>query len=96
MRRIRLNGNKMTEKEMAHKYLRKKLNLPDHYGDNLDALWDCLVTDYTPQKIVLENTEKIVNGMGSYGEALIMLLKEVAEENGFLELEIENEENLDI
>ncbi len=26
----------------AHKYLREALNFPEYYGENLDALHDCL------------------------------------------------------
>lgn len=29
-------------KEELHAYLKEQLALPDHYGNNLDALYDCL------------------------------------------------------
>lgn len=29
-------------KERGHDYLAEELNLPDYYGKNLDALYDCL------------------------------------------------------
>lgn len=37
-----LNAAKMTDKETSHKYLREILRFPDYYGNNLDALYDCL------------------------------------------------------
>ena len=45
MKEIELNGAKMVDKETTHEYLKEKLSLPDYYGANLDALWDCLSTE---------------------------------------------------
>ena len=40
--RIILDASKMTEAAAAHQYLMEQLPLPEHYGKNLDALYDCL------------------------------------------------------
>ena len=37
-----LDAEKMTDKDTAHAYLKEVLDLPDYYGNNLDALNDCL------------------------------------------------------
>lgn len=37
---MQLDGNLI--KERGHDYLAEELNLPDYYGKNLDALYDCL------------------------------------------------------
>ncbi len=42
MHKIILDGQYLLEKEMAHVYLQEKLDLPEYYGKNLDALYDCL------------------------------------------------------
>ena len=37
---MQLDGNLI--KERGHDYLMEALSLPDYYGKNLDALYDCL------------------------------------------------------
>ncbi len=89
MREIWLNGAEMTDRETAHVYLKKKLDLPDHYGNNLDALWDCLTTDFTPRSVVLYGVEAAIENMGAYGEAMLRVLAEAAEENACFQLAFE-------
>lgn len=40
--KVRLNAAKLNSKETAHEYLKEKFSLPEYYGNNLDALHDCL------------------------------------------------------
>ena len=39
MRRIIIDAGDMRDKESLHLVMKEALNLPDHYGRNLDALW---------------------------------------------------------
>jgi ribonuclease inhibitor len=91
MRNIRLNGVVMVDKAAAHIYLKRKLALPEHYGNNLDALWDCLSTDFSPKVITIRHPEAIIKNLGSYGEALIGLFLEAAAANEFIQVDIVNE-----
>jgi len=81
MKAINLNGAKMTDKAATHAYLKRKLALPDHYGENLDALWDCLSTDFSGKIITIHKVETIIDNLGSYGEALLQLFQDAAEGN---------------
>jgi ribonuclease inhibitor len=91
MKEIRLNGAKMVDKAATHAYLKRKLSLPDYYGENLDALWDCLSTDASPKKITVDKPALIIENLGEYGESLLKLFREIAAENGCIEVNIVNE-----
>ena len=47
-------------KKEGHKYLKKILDFPDYYGENLDALYDCLTDIGTDTEIILDN-DKLVD-----------------------------------
>jgi len=42
MRRVTLDTSNVSTIAELHEALRRQLDLPDYYGQNLDALWDCL------------------------------------------------------
>ncbi|MCB2288517.1 barstar family protein [Clostridium sp. CS001] len=94
MKEIRLNGNKMLDKASTHDYLKQKLDLPDYYGENLDALWDLLVTDFSPKKITIYRPAVIIENLGPYGEAIINLFQEVVKENEYIIVEIEGDKGI--
>ena len=79
---IVLDAANMTEKEAAHAYLKKALALPDYYGSNLDALYDCLTE--------LEDTEiQFVNldAAGGYFAKVLSVFQEAQEENSRLQID---------
>lgn len=91
MKEIKLYGDKMVDRTSTHAYLKEKLALPDYYGENLDALWDCLVSDSSVRQISLYNTAALIENLGSYGEAIINLLEQAAEENQNIVVNIERD-----
>ena len=80
-KRLTLNAKKMTTRERAHAHIKERLRLPDWYGNNLDALNDCLGEIAEPTRILLRNASHLRESLGEYGERLIAVLAESAERN---------------
>lgn len=77
----------MSGREEAHRYLARRLGLPDYYGKNLDALYDILSADLTePTCLVLYRREVLAQALGAYGEALLNALSDAARENPRLQV----------
>ncbi len=51
MKKIDLDMNIPHSRQQIHEYLKVKLDLPDYYGANLDALYDCLTTITEPTAV---------------------------------------------
>lgn len=66
-------------KEGGHDYLMEALDLPDYYGKNLDALYDCLTE--MECDIELVNSDQV-------DKNLIETFQDAARENEFLNFEM--------
>lgn len=73
-----LLDGKLIKKE-GHDYLMKALNLPDYYGKNLDALYDCLTE--------MECDIELINA-GEVDRDIIDTFVDAAAENQFLTFKI--------
>ena len=85
MKTYRLDCSKMTDRASLHPYLRQALELPDYYGENLDALFDCLTAMCQPAVFRFERVG-LLSQLGDYGRALVDTFRDAAEENPILEL----------
>lgn len=73
MKTIVIDCAYMTERKAAHEYLQRVLSLPEHYGHNLDALYDCL-TEMQPIRLVIYRREELKK-LGGYGSTLLDTLR---------------------
>ncbi|MEB3057291.1 barstar family protein [Bacillus pseudomycoides] len=77
---IQLDGRKFTSKEVLHKILKEKLDLPNYYGENADALWDCLTGWIdTPVTIEWEFFEESKKMLGSYADLILETFQDAQE-----------------
>ena len=64
------------DKEETQKYLAERLDFPDYYGRNLDALFDCL-TELPETEIYIDHEDEA----SAYGRLVINVFLEAVEEN---------------
>ena len=76
MNEIVLYGEEM--KENPHEYIKEKLDFPDYYGENLDALFDCLTE--------MDNKIIIIKDSTLLDEDMINTFKDASVENPDLKL----------
>lgn len=81
MKRIKLDGKRMTDRITAHEYIAGKLGFPDYYGKNLDALADCLSEIGTETQIRLVNTDELIKNLGPQHKGFIRVFNDVSERN---------------
>ncbi|OZM58409.1 barnase inhibitor [Lottiidibacillus patelloidae] len=81
MNKVIINGEEFLNIEEFHKYIKVKMELPDYYGENLNALWDC-ITGFIdlPLLLVWVNFEKSKVYIGKYAEEVLQVFKEAQNE----------------
>ena len=84
MRIITLDIEKMRSLPMLHKYLHTALALPEYYGANLDALYDCLTEIAEPTELVVPQKVAAEAYLGWYGQQFLQVLEDAAGANDAL------------
>lgn len=85
--KIILESNQLLESKEAHEYLQEKLGLPEYYGGNLDALYDCLMEMSEDIQLIVRVQE--VDADRIYLKKLLHVMKDAEEENQFLSIFVE-------
>ncbi len=77
----RLPGRMIRSLEEFYDVISLKLSLPEHFGRNLDALWDVLTADVKgPVEIIWEESAISKRAMGPVYLRISALLKDVQKE----------------
>lgn len=74
-----------------HEYFKEVFHLPNYYGHNMDALWDCLNCSFEfPTTIVLKNIEKLPSKMNDAVKTMLELFDELQRDNEEVTIRIES------
>ena len=88
---IRIIGARCTSQEELHGYIKKKLDLPEYYGENLSALADCLSETCQPIHITIcINEDDLAPGMQAYMLRFVQVCAREALVNRNLSVTIEH------
>ena len=85
MHRVVLNTARVTTSDELHEVLKHQLALPDYYGKNLDALWDCL-TGWIDLPLIVEwqGFTQARQAIGEYVDKVLQTLRQAEDElDGF-------------
>ena len=85
-----LDGKTIRSLDSLYDQLAAKLQLPAHFGRNLDALWDVLSTDIEgPIEIIWKHASNSQRAMGEDFGRVMNVLKDVEEERDDFKLIVE-------
>ena len=84
MKEITLDCRGLCPRSALHRAFAEALSFPDHYGNNLDALHDCLTAIPEDTRITLVNWSAAGENLGRYAAALHRVLTDCAAENPHL------------
>lgn len=76
-----------------HQYLKEVFHLPDYYGNNMDALWDCLSCCYNETTTIeLRNLDVLRKRLEQTAQTMLEVLQDLHDEDGVV-IEIVEEES---
>ena len=80
-KKVRLQGKAIRTLDEFYSEIARKLRFPDHFGRNLDALWDVLTTDVKgPVQLVWEDLDVSQKAMKKDFQKVAALLRQVEKE----------------
>lgn len=85
MTRFVLDFAEVRSLQELHKYFQKAFALPEYYGHNMDALWDCLSCCYDENTtIVLKNISALPKEMAPSVDIMLELFRDLHDEDGVI------------
>ncbi len=77
---IILDGTEMKNKKVMFKYIAKALNFPAYFGQNLDALADCLSECVHDKVIILINRKALDKRLDNYGDRVVKIFNVIQQQ----------------
>lgn len=88
MKQVTINGAAVASMADIHRILAEELAFPEWYGNNLDALHDCLTEIGEETAITVLQPEALLETLGSGYTRLCRVLADSAEENPYLTVQL--------
>jgi ribonuclease inhibitor len=76
-----IDGAHIASRRELHKILAESLEFPQWYGNNLDALYDCLTDEHEEIQIELRNAREMEQNLGIYAARFKKVLSDASAEN---------------
>ena len=92
MREILLDGSLITDKNQLHTIFAQGFSFPEWYGNNLDALYDCLTDVREETSIKICSFGRLRDNLGGYADKVKKVLRNAEADNRFVHLIIVREE----
>lgn len=67
MKIVELDGSKMDSIQNTHMHLKESMELPEHYGENLDAMYDVMSDISENTFVFVLNSQQMRTSLGDYG-----------------------------
>ena len=68
-----------------HQYLKEVFGLPDYYGNNMDALWDCLACCYDGSATIeLRNLDTLKKRLEKTTQTMLEVFQDLHDEDGVI------------
>lgn len=75
-----------------HQYLKEAFDLPNYYGNNMDALWDCLSCCYDDSTTIeLRNLDTLRKRMEQTTQTMLEVFQDLHDEDGVIIKIVEEE-----
>ena len=78
MRVIKLDGRRMDNRAAAWAHIKEALELPDYFGNNLDALADA-IAEMSQVIIQFSYGRAAINSLGQYGQRILGVFRQEAD-----------------
>ena len=78
-----LDGKDMTTREEAFRVIAREMAFPEWFGNNLDALYDCLSERSSDNAVIFVNTAIAEENLGDYAGKILDCFRDAANECGF-------------
>ncbi len=86
---VEIDGAAIASREALHDSLAAQLALPEWYGRNLDALYDCLGEISEETELRLVHAPELFAHLGVYADVLQTVLRDACDENPHLRFTLE-------